>query len=175
MLSVAIKSLKLYLYVHFWCEPGSFFISKPSLNGMDDDLGSLNVSGSFIISASSSNVKDTESGLLNISGSFFISKPSLNGMGDELGSLNVSGSFIISASSSNVKDTESGLLNVSVSFFIAFPEWPGWCASLSIGNWLFLRFKTGSPWDVLKEVDFVFGCSTIIGSSFGVTSVGLVT
>ena len=129
MLSVAIKSLKLYLYVHFWCEPGSFFISKPSLNGMDDELGSLNVSGSFIISASSS----------------------------------------------NVKDTESGLLNVSVSFFIAFPEWPGWCASLSIGNWLFLRFKTGSPWDVLKEVDFVFGCSTIIGSSFGVTSVGLVT
>ena len=47
MLPVAIKSLKLY--VHFWCEPNSFFISKPSLYGEDDDLGSLKVSGSFFI------------------------------------------------------------------------------------------------------------------------------
>ena len=120
MFPVAIKSLKYYLYVHFWCEPGSFFISKPSLSGVDDELGSSNVSGSFLISKSSSSVENTESGSLNVSGSFFI----------------------------------------------AFREWPGWCASLSICKWLFLRFKTGFPWDVVKDVDFACGCSTIIGSSF---------
>ena len=129
MFPVAIKSLKYYLYVHFWCEPGSFFISKPFLSDMDDELGSSNVSGTF-----------------------FISKSSLSG-----------------------ENTESGSLNVPGSFFIAFREWLGWCASLSIGNWLFLRFKTGSPLDVVNEVDFVYGCSAIIGSSSGVTSVDLAT